>query len=214
MTEMTCAICETRRPKRFCPGIGGEICTICCGTEREVTVTCPLDCEFLLEARRRDKPLPPNPEQMPNRDIQVPEGFLRDHKGLLAFLGHSLAQAAFATPGAVDLDVRDALDALIRTYRTLDSGVYYDTLPQGPVAANVYRMMQQGIGDFRQAEQQRFGTSRTRDADVLRLLVFLHRFEATRSNGRSRGRAFLGALQGFYAVSASEPSPPSSLILP
>jgi len=212
---MTCAICETRRPKRFCPGIGGEICTICCGTEREVTVTCPLDCEFLLEARQRDKPVPFDPKQLPNRDIRVPEKFLHDHQVLLAFLGQALARAALATPGAVDLDVRDALDALIRTYRTLESGVYYDTVPQGPVAANVYRMVQHRIGEFRQAEQQKFGNSRTRDADVLGLLVFLQRLELTRSNGRSRGRAFLGALQGFYeGGSVSEPSPPSSLILP
>jgi hypothetical protein len=214
--KMACAICETRRPKRFCPGVGGDICTICCGTEREVTVTCPLDCEFLLEARRHDKPRPLKPEELPNRDIRVPEAFLQDHEGLLAFLGQAVAQAAFATPGAADLDVRDALDALIRTYRTLDSGVYYDTLPQGAVAANVYRVVQQGIGKFREAERQRFGASRTRDADILRLLVFLQRLELTQSNGRSRGRAFLGALQGFYAGSASEPSPapPSSLILP
>ena len=212
---MTCAICETRRPKRFCPGIAGDICTICCGTEREVTVTCPLDCEFLLEARRHDKPLPLNPEQLPNRDIRVPEKFLHDHEDLLAFLGQAVGRAALATPGAVDLDVRDALDALIRTYRSLQSGVYYDTVPQGPVAADVYRMVQHGIGECRQAEQQKFGATRTRDADVLGLLVFLQRLELTQSNGRSRGRAFLSALQGFYAGgSESEPSPPSPLILP
>lgn len=212
---MACAICETRRPKRFCPGIGEEICTFCCGTEREVTVTCPLDCEFLVEARRHDKPAPIDPEKLPNRDIRVPEKFLHDHEGLLSFLGQAVARAAFATPGAADLDVRDALDALIRTYRTLESGVYYDTVPEGPVAANVYHLVQRAIGEFRQAEQQNYGTSRTRDVEVLSLLVFLQRLELTQSNGRSRGRAFLGTLQGFYAGgSESEPSPPSSLILP
>lgn len=212
---MACAICETRRPKRFCPGIGGEICTICCGTEREVTVTCPLDCEFLLEARRHDKPALIDPKQLPNGDVRVPEKFLHDHEGLLAFLGQAVARAALATPGAVDLDVRDALDALIRTYRTLESGVYYDTVPQGPVAANVYHLVQRAIAEFRRAEQESYGTSRTRDAEVLSLLVFLQRLELTQSNGRIRGRAFLGALQGFYAgESVSEPSAPSSLILP
>ena len=44
---MNCAICETRRPRRYCPGVRGEICAICCGTAREVTVDCPLDCPYL-----------------------------------------------------------------------------------------------------------------------------------------------------------------------
>jgi len=212
---MPCVICETRRPKRFCPGVGGDICTICCGTEREVTVTCPLDCEFLLEARRHDKPLPLEANQLPHRDIRVPEKFLEEHEDLLAFLGQAFARAALATPGAVDLDVRDALDALIRTYRTLESGVYYDTVPAGSVAASVYRTVQGWIAEYRRAEQQRLGISHTRDADVLWLLVFLQRLELMQNNGRRRSRAFIGAIRAFYGDgSVAESSAPSPLILP
>jgi len=212
---MPCAICETRRPKRFCPGVGGEICTICCGTEREVTVTCPLDCEFLLEARRHDKPAPLDPEQLPNRDIRVPEKFLRDHEDLLAALGRAVAQAALATPGAVDLDVREALGALIRTYRTLESGIYYDTVPPNLVAANVYRMVQQAIAVYRQEEQQSLEASRTRDTDVLFMLVFLERLELTQNNGRSRSRAFIGGMDAIYGdASEAESSAASPIILP
>jgi hypothetical protein len=111
--------------------------------------------------------------------------------------------------------VRDALDALIRTYRTLESGVYYESLPQNLVAANIYRLVQQAVAEFRQAEQQNYGAARTRDSDVLGLLVFLQRLERMQNNGRIRGRAFLGGLHGFYAAGpAPEASPPSSLILP
>ena len=49
------------------------------------------------------------------------------------------AGAALDTPGAVDYDVREALEALIRTYRTLESGVYYESVPANPLAANIYR---------------------------------------------------------------------------
>ena len=52
---MPCAICQIRRPRRFCPGVRGDICSLCCGTEREVTVNCPLDCEYLQEARKHEK---------------------------------------------------------------------------------------------------------------------------------------------------------------
>ena len=58
--------------------------------------------------------------------------------------------------------------------------------------------------------------TRTRDSDVLGLLVFLRRIELDRNNGRRRGRAFLDALREFYSVD-SEPATrasSSSLLLP
>jgi hypothetical protein len=211
---MACAICETRRPRRFCPGVRGDICSICCGTEREITVDCPLDCEYLQEARRRERPAPVEESTIPNRDIRVTETFLRENEPLLVFPGRSLAGAAFET-GAVDFDVREALDALIRTYRTLQSGVYYESQPANLIAANVYRAVQSAFEEFRKQEQQSLGISKTRDADVLGVLVFLQRIELDRNNGRRRGRAFLDELRGFYSAEPASTEPaPSSLILP
>ena len=112
----------------------GDICTTCCGTEREVTVDCPWDCAYLQEARKHERSAPVNPDGFPNQDIRVSEEFLRDHEPLLVATARGLMQAAFDTTGAVDLDVREALDALIRTYRTLQSGVYYETRPDNPLA--------------------------------------------------------------------------------
>ena len=54
--SITCSICGMRRAKRPCPAISGDICPICCGTQREVTLNCPLDCDYLREAHRREKP--------------------------------------------------------------------------------------------------------------------------------------------------------------
>jgi hypothetical protein len=213
---MACAICETRRPRRFCPGVRGDICSLCCGTEREISVDCPLDCEYLEEARRHDKPQPIDESLIPNRDIAVSERFLQEHEPLLAFLGQALAGAAFAGSGTIAYDVREALEALVRTYRTLQSGVYYESLPPNPLAASVYGMVQQALAEYRQRETQQLGVSRTRDADVLGVLVFLQRVEMDRNNGRRRGRAFLDTLRQFYSPEPAEPSGSSAppLILP
>lgn len=212
---MACPICEIRRPRRFCPGVRGDICTLCCGTGREVTVNCPLDCEYLQEAHRREKPADFDFSKMPNQDIQVTEEFLGKNEELLIWLGNALAAAALQTEGAVDYDVREALDSLIRTFRTLQSGVLYESLPTNPLAANIYRLLQDAVDKFRTEETQRLGMSKTRDADVLGGLVFLQRLEFDRNNGRKLGRAFVGFLRGFYpdARGAAEP-PASSLILP
>ncbi|PWT99772.1 MAG: hypothetical protein C5B51_26500 [Terriglobia bacterium] len=192
----------------------GDICTICCGTEREVTVTCPLDCEYLQDAHRHEKPLPLDASHLPNRDISVNERLLHDQEELAAFLGQTLGYAALDTPGAADFDVREALDALIRTYRTLQSGVYYETQPDNALARTVFRKVQDAVAEYRAEEQRRLGMSKTRDVDVLHLLVFFQRLELDRNNGRRRGRAFIGLLNSFYPAGRSSDRANSGLVLP
>src|SRR5271157_771970 len=212
---MACAICETRRPRRFCPGVRGEICTICCGTEREVSVDCPLDCEYLREARKYEKQVELEDGQVANLDIRVTEEFLEKHEELLMLLGSFVAAGALQTDGGVDFDVREALAGLVQTYRTLQSGVYYESIPANPLAASIYRSVQDGMAEARRQEPERLGMSKTRDADVLGGLVFLQRLEYDHNNGRKRGRAFLDFLREIYAAGASAAdAPPPSLILP
>ena len=211
---MTCAICETRRPKRYCPGVRGEICTLCCGNEREVSVHCPFDCQYLQDARQHDKPLEVNPDTFPNQDVRVTDEFLRENEELLVFLGRGIMRASLEAD-AVDNDVREALEALIRTYRTLQSGVYYETRPSNPLAGAVYAGMQNAVAELRQMEQQQRGVTHTRDAQVLGLLVFLQRLELDRNNGRRLGRAFLDFLRSFFAQQPGEQQPSApSLIVP
>ena len=100
-----------------------------------MTVSCPLDCEYLREARKHDRTPPIEPEQIPNRDIDVKDELLSENEQLLAFLSLVLTRAASETPEVVDFDMREALDALTRTYRTLQSGVYYESRPNNPLAA-------------------------------------------------------------------------------
>jgi hypothetical protein len=211
---MACAICQTRRPRRFCPGVHGDICTICCGTEREVTVDCPLDCEYLQEARRHEKLIDVDPAQIPNQDIRVTEEFLESNEKLVAYLGISIVVTALDTPGVVDSDVREALDGLTRTYRTLQSGVYYESRPGNPLAGAIYGAVQEAVAKMREGEQRDAGLGRTRDADILGVLVFLQRIAIDRNNGRKRGRAFVDALREFYSPDEDAAPPESSLILP
>jgi hypothetical protein len=208
---MACAICEIRRPKRFCPGVRGEICTICCGTEREVSVHCPLDCVYLQDARQHEKIPDVDPDKFPNQDIKVTDEFLHENEELLVFLGRSLTSAALEAD-VVDSDIREALDALIRTYRTLESGIYFDTRPQNPLAGAIYAAVQNAVAELRRTETENRGVPRTRDKQVLGLLVFLQRLELDRSNGRRLGRAFIDFLRGFFAPSQGQPTAPSLIV--
>jgi len=194
---MKCRICEVRKPRRHCPGVHADICAPCCGNEREVTVDCPLDCEYLREARLHEKRPEINPAEFPNQDIRVTEKFLREQEPLLIFLGSKLLEAAFETPGAVDNDARDAMESLIRTYRTLETGLFYETLPSNPVAGNIHGRLQEAIQELRKKLSEQ-GTAAVRDADVLGVVVFLERLQLQNNNGRKRGRAFLDYLRAHF----------------
>jgi len=208
---MKCKICDTRKSRRDCPGLGAEICSICCGNEREVSVFCPLECPFLMEARRHEKPREVNPEEVPNRDIPVTEEFLREHEPLLVFLSSRLLEAALTASGAVDSDVREALQSLIRTYRTLQSGLYYETRPTNLIAAGIHQKVQEAIDGLRKELAEKNATP-IRDAEILGTLVFLERVELHENNGRPRGRAFIDYLRTYFAPAASDLAPASPLI--
>jgi hypothetical protein len=205
-----CAICETRKPKRFCPGVNGEICSICCGTEREQTVDCPTECEYLREAHRHENPPEINPASIPNPDIRVTESFLAENEPILVLLASALTDAALrASSGITDFDIREALESLIRTYRTLQSGLYYETLPQNPYAAAIHQSVQERVADLRKRETEATRSATTvRDSVVLGLLVFLQRLEYAHNNGRKRSRAFLAFISAFYVpLEAPEATP-------
>jgi len=211
---MTCRICEKRRPRRACPGIGGDICPVCCGTERENSVSCPLDCEYLAAARSHEKPRELAPESVPHREIRITEEFLARQSALITALIEGLAKAALGLNGTVDQDVREALGALVETYRTLEAGIYYESKPANAVAARVQELIQRGLEEYRKSSAERLGMATVRDADVLGALVFLQRLELRFSNGRQRGRAFIDFLRRQAGAAERSPAGESRLVVP
>jgi hypothetical protein len=203
---LACQLCETRKARRACPGVRGDICSICCGTEREESVDCPLDCEYLREARLHEKPPEVDPDKFPNREIEVSESFLHQKEDLLLFLSQTLFRAAMETAGANDNDVRDCLDALIRTYKTLESGIYYDTRPSNMIAGVIYQRLQAALDQYRQEMARQLGMQTIRDVDTLGIYVFLQRLEIQHNNGRRRSKAFLDFLGSYFAGPLEQPA--------
>lgn len=190
MAEL-CRICNTRRARRRCPGIHGDICAVCCGNQREVNIFCPLDCQYLREARLHEKPPALDLKNLPNSDIRVDEQFLRDREELVFFCTFTLADAALRTPGAVDSDVQAALDALIRTRRTSESGLVYETRAEDRVAAAVQELFERSLADYQKEREAKEGVAPFRNAEILGVLVFLQRSAIASQNGRPKGRAYI-----------------------
>lgn len=207
-----CKICGKRRARRACPAVHGDICTVCCGTEREVSLSCPLECEYLQEAHRRERPLPVSDKQLSNPDVQVSEEFLQTHEELLLFCIYSLVQAALKTAGALDADVLSALEALIQTHRTLESGLVYETRAENTIAAAVQRSFAASLADYQKLRAEREALSPVRNSEILKVLVFLHRLGRQNQNGRPRGRMYLDLLRHMTPEQRVEERTPSIII--
>lgn len=187
----TCSICNRRKARRFCPGKGESICSICCGTEREVTIDCPADCPYLVAARRYDDERRQPLAELPYKDVRIDHDFLHEHEPFIAGFSYNLGLYAREHPVLADPGIQSALQALVETYRTLESGIYYERPPDGLLARELYQQLQTFVAEFRKKETERVGLSTIKDADVFRCLVFLTRLALSRANGRPRGRAFL-----------------------
>jgi hypothetical protein len=207
-----CKICGKRRARRACPAVHGDICTICCGTEREVSLACPLECQWLQEAHRHEKPIVIADTQLSNPDIVVSEEFIRDHEELLLFCIYSLVEAALRTPNATDADVIAALEALIQTHRTLESGLVYETRAENSIAAAVQRSFAAALDDYQKERTRREHLSIYRNSEILAVLVFLHRIGQQNQNGRPKGRMYLDLLRHMTPAPQVEERAPSIIL--
>jgi hypothetical protein len=164
-----------------------------------MSVDCPFDCRYLQESRFREKRPILNPDEFPNQDIRVTDRFLAEREPLLLFVAGTLAGASMQVR-AIDNDIREALDALIRTFRTLQSGLLYESVPANPMAAHIFNELRRNVEAFGERVAQQQGVHTIRDTDVLGILVFLQRLELQHNNGRRKGRAFLQFLIEYFPV--------------
>jgi len=205
---LSCAICEERKEKRFCPAVHGKICPQCCGEQREVTLDCPSDCPYLLQARehatahnakaQNDQPGEGDREAL-FPEVEITEQFLYEREHLILGLSFALAKSARADRSLMDRDLIAALSSLAKSYQTLvNSSLIYEpptaNLGLQNIIRDIAREVETMVREFREAEQQHIGHTRLRDSEVLKALVFLLRLGFGRTSGRPKSRAFVDFL--------------------
>jgi hypothetical protein len=217
---LSCAICNKRKEKRFCPAVHGRICPQCCGEQREVTLDCPSDCAYLLQAREHEKLrglADVNPADV-FLQVEVGDEFLYQREHLIMGLTFALAKSVRVDRSLKDTDLIAAVTALAKTFETLvNSGLHYEApisnAPQQAVVLEVQNMLQ----EYREAEQKHVGYVQLRDSEVLRALVFLVRLGQVRTSGRPKSRAFVDFLLSQFPEKPPgivTPEPAGSIITP
>ncbi len=191
---MSCAICDTRKEKRFCPAVHGRICPVCCGREREVTLDCPRECVYLRQAREHERPRSVDevPPESLFPQVEVPEPWVYEQEPLIVGLSYAVVHRSRAERELSDRDAIAALRSLAKSYETrVNSGLHYEppiaSVPQQAITDEIQKM----IAEYQQTEEKQRGYSTLRDPDILKALVFLVRMAEAKTSGRPKSRAFL-----------------------
>lgn len=202
---MNCSICEKRKAVRYCPAKGEKICAVCCGTQREVTINCPPDCPYLVAAHRyEDEHKRELPLDTPFLEERIPQEVLHTHQQLMTAVSYEIAKFAGGQPSAADPDVVAALAALAGTYKTLQSGLLYEKIPDIPVQRDLYLALSQFLNEIKKKAAETGNSGAVKDLTVFQVTVFLYRMGLLRSNGRPRSRRFIEFLRGQFPQ-AGEP---------
>ena len=215
-SKRTCPLCQTRKAKRFCPAKQAHICPVCCGQKREVEIDCPADCVYLHSGREYER----------SRRARLGEGgpltqrlwersFQAKHMELLTGLWTTIHESRSRSPDLVDRDVREVLDRLGRTYRTLEGGIYYDHVPDTLTQKALYGSLKSLLDKREKPEDPSASTPKT--GDVLDCLQMTLEMANLSDSSRPRSREFLDRLATMVSQSTKERTPPEDspkIVLP
>ncbi len=214
MSQTPCAICNRRRPERFCPAKSERICAICCGTERERTIDCTPDCAYLIKAHRyeREHRPPLSPGEVPFPDTEISRSLVYEQQSLLSGLAQAIAAFAAEHRSLADGDVLAGITSLAETYRTLLSGIYYEQPPSAVLPAALYSALVRFIQEHK-SQSAGLGWA-VKDSAIFAVLVYLARICRSSMNGRPRSRLFLEILSAGSAQTSKRQEESSRIIIP
>jgi hypothetical protein len=208
---ITCPLCSARAGKRFCPAKDAQICSVCCGIKREVEIDCPSFCPHLKASRsyenERENRIP-DPE-LAAKVRRFDNSFVEHHHKIMDALCIAVAEERTTSSWLVDNDVIEVFRALGATMKTLSSGIYYESLPDGPVRLSLFRRLKALFDESMQPDP---GAVRgiLKVSDAIDVLDFLTVAAEANSSIRPRSRRYLDWVTEMF----SKPQQSSGLIIP
>src|SRR5262249_2962248 len=167
-----CPLCSSRSAKRYCPAKDTQICAICCGTKREIEIDCPSNCSYLRTGRGYEAEKgAPDPELMA-KVRHFDEDFLLRFTPVLNMIGHEVVAERAESSWLVDSDLVEVLKALTATMKTLSSGIYYESIPDGSIRQSLFRRLKRVI-DHAMAPEQELLERSLRASEAIEVLEFL-----------------------------------------
>ncbi|MBM3778267.1 MAG: hypothetical protein FJW23_08510 [Acidimicrobiia bacterium] len=142
---MLCPLCNQRKARRTCPALDRAICSVCCGTKRQVEIACPPDCVYLTSSREHPAAVVRRRQEQDVRAILPFIRQLTERQYQLFFVLHS-AITRYQPSGVqrlTDTDVAEAAGSMAASIETAARGVLYEHTPQSPIARRLVEEMKQ-----------------------------------------------------------------------
>jgi hypothetical protein len=148
--KSTCPLCGVRKAKRACPGVGHEICAVCCGTKRLTEIACPPDCPYLTAARAHPAAVV---QRQQERDMafvlpRISDLTQMQYRLFLFVQAMVLQHAKSAVPPILDSDVAEAAATVAKTIETARSGIIYEHQATGIPAQRLATELGKAVMDI------------------------------------------------------------------
>jgi hypothetical protein len=207
----TCPLCSERAGKRYCPAKGTQICAVCCGTKREIEIDCPTSCTYLKSSWSYEAEKPTIDAEVLMKIRRYDNSFIERHNHVLSAVSAAVAEAWVESPWLVDIDVIEVYKALAATMRTLSSGIYYETLPEGTVRIALFRRLKD-VFDEQMKPNPANDHPTLRASEAVDVLHFLTYVAQMNSSVRPRSRRYLDWICETFDL--PQPRQSSGLIIP
>jgi hypothetical protein len=177
-----------------------------------VEIDCPASCPHLIAGRsyEAEKRIP-DPE-LARKVEKYSNEFVYRYSQVLDAISRSVVEERLQSPWLVDNDVVEVYKSLSATMKTLSSGIYYESLPDGSVRISLFRRLKAQIDELMQpapnADRPTLKVSEALDA-----LDFLTFAAQANSSVRPKSRRYLDWLTSMSGL-ASSAEQSSGLILP
>ncbi len=187
---MSCALCQQRKARRECPALGKAICPACCGRYRELTLDCPAECPYLIEAYRYDaeRPVPESRRYRPEIPLTLRQ--MEDSNQLVAALLEAVQTFRRQNRDLADADVAEVLECRLKALETESSGLVYDAAPAGGLRRELYQQLLQVEQTPRKRSELAPAAAATREQRILTYILLLRTVKIN-SSGRPRARGFI-----------------------
>jgi len=208
----TCPLCSERAGKRYCPAKDVQICAVCCGTKREIEIDCPSSCSYLKASREYEADKPIIDSELMAGVRKYDNNFVQRYQHVLAVITGSVIEERIHSAWLVDLDVVEVYKALSATMKTLSSGIYYESLPDGPIRQALYRRLKEVFDQAMQPQESMEESLKLKEAiDVIDFMTLAAQLN---SSTRPKSRKYLDWLETLVPEGSTQQSAGSGLILP
>jgi hypothetical protein len=207
-----CPLCSTRAAKRFCPAKTARICAVCCGEKREVEIYCPADCVYLKAGRDYESEKHPIDSELEVRSRYFDELWIQRFSHVLDLVSETIVEEWKGSEWLVDDDVIEVLKAVGKTLRTLSSGIYYESAPEGAIRQSLFRALKDRVDWMMQPQEGISESLKLKDA--IDAIDFLTLAAQMNSSSRPKSRRYLDWISSIVKSTTSKQERHSGLILP